>query len=99
MSKALDKKREREKKKSPSDRTKKQVLLGMPLSKENYLFTGIGCAVIILGYVLIAVEKSVDGFLSLNVSPLLIIGGFFWIIYAILYKPNPTDGNTNAAQQ
>ncbi len=99
MAKTPNKKKEREKKKNLADRTKREALYAMPLQKENYLFIGIGFAVIILGYLLIAFECDVDGFLSLNVSPFLIIGGFGWIIYAVLYKPNSNNNLTNTSSQ
>lgn len=98
MAKTLKTKKEREKKKSLADRAKRQALYEMPLQKENYLFIGIGFAVILLGYVLIGIEHAVDGFLSLNVSPILIIGGFIWIIYAVLYKPK-SNNLTNTSSQ
>lgn len=99
MTKTSNKKKEREKKRSLAGRTKREALYELPLQKENYLFIGIGFAVILLGYLLIGVEREVDGFLSLNVSPILIIGGFIWIIYAILYKPKSNNNLTNTSSQ
>ncbi len=99
MAKTPNKKKEREKKKSLVERAKREALYAMPLQKENYLFIGIGFAVIILGYLLIAFENDVDGFLSLNVSPILIIGGFVWIIYAVLYKAKSNNNLTNTSSQ
>ncbi len=99
MAKTSIKKKEREKKRNLTKRAKREALYGMPLQKENYLFIAIGFAVILLGYLLIGIERDVDGFLSLNVSPILIIGGFIWIIYAILYKPKSNDNFTNASSQ
>jgi hypothetical protein len=98
MSKTPIKKKERERKKSLAGRTKREVF-SMPLQRENYFLIGIGFAVILLGYLLIGIERDVDGFLSLNVSPILIIGGFIWIIYAILYKPKSNDNITNVSSQ
>ncbi|MGQ9806565.1 MAG: DUF3098 domain-containing protein [Chlorobiales bacterium] len=99
MAKVPEKKKEREKKRSLADRAKREALYEMPLQKENYLFIGIGFAVILVGYLLIGVERAVDGFLSLNVSPILIIGGFIWIIYAVLYKPKSNNNLTNTSSQ
>ncbi len=99
MAKTLDKKKEREKKRVLAERTKREALYGMPLQKENYLFIGIGFAVILLGYLIIGIERNVDGFLSLNLSPILIIGGFVWIIYAVLYKPKSNNNFTNTSSQ
>ena len=99
MAKTLNKKKEREKKRTLADRAKREALYGMPLQKENYLFIGIGFAVILLGYLIIGIERNVDGFLSLNLSPILIIGGFVWIIYAVLYKPKSNNNLTNTSSQ
>jgi hypothetical protein len=99
MAKTLDKKKEREKKRALAERAKREALYGMPLQKENYIFIGIGFAVILVGYLLIGIERDVDGFLSLNVSPFLIIGGFLWIIYAVLYKPKSNTNFTNTSSQ
>ncbi len=99
MAKTIDKKKEREKKRTLADRAKREALYRMPLQKENYLFIGIGFAVILLGYIIIGIERNVDGFLSLNLSPILIIGGFLWIIYAVLYKPTSNNNLTNSSSQ
>ncbi len=99
MAKTPDKKKERQKQRMLAERAKREASLAMPLQKENYLLIGIGFAVILLGYLIIGVEHDVDGFFSLNVSPPLIIGGFLWIIYAILYKPKSNDNLTNASSQ
>ncbi len=99
MAKTPIKKKEREKKRNFTELAKREALYGMPLQKENYLFIAIGFAVILLGYLLIGIERDVDGFLSLNVSPILIISGFIWIIYAILYKPKSNDNITNVSSQ
>ncbi|MFN3345945.1 MAG: DUF3098 domain-containing protein [Chloroherpetonaceae bacterium] len=99
MAKTPIKKKEREKKKILAERAKREALYGLPLQKENYLFIAIGIAVILLGYLLIGIEHDVDGFLSLNVSPILIIGGFIWIIYAILYKPKSNNNITGISSQ
>jgi hypothetical protein len=37
-------------------------------------------------------EGALDGVLSLYVSPLLIMGGYAEIIYALLWRPSDADG-------
>lgn len=97
MAKTLERKKDRDKKKPSSARKRELVFQSMPLQKENYVLIAIGFAVIALGYALIGFESEVDGFLSLNVSPPLIIGGFAWIIYAILYKPKPDVSSNDSS--
>ena len=58
----------------------------MVFSRPNYLLLLLGLAVIVVGYVIMRVENEVDGFLSLYVAPLLILGGYLEIIYAIFYR-------------
>jgi hypothetical protein len=75
------------KSKKKSAEKKKQLSLSMPLQKENYLFIGIGVVVILLSYILLAMDNKADGFISLNIVPFMLIGGFVWIVYAIVYTP------------
>jgi len=62
----------------------------MVFSRTNYLLLLLGLAVIVIGYVIMRVENEVDGYLSLYVAPLLILGGYLEIIYAIFYQPKST---------
>ena len=57
------------------------------LERHNYVLLLIGIAVIVAGYVMMRMENEVDGFISLYVAPLLILGGYLEIIYAILWRP------------
>lgn len=59
----------------------------MVFSRRNYLLLLAGVVLIIVGYVIMAVEGEVDGFLSLYVAPIVILGGYLEIIYAILWRP------------
>lgn len=80
-------------KKIAADRVKKKLSLGMPLRKENYVFLSYGIAGIILSYILMIVDSNVDGFISLTLCPLLLIGSYAWIVFAILYrKPSAEQG-------
>ncbi len=55
--------------------------------RKNYLLLIAGVCVVIFGYVMMRVENEVDGFISLYVAPLLILGGYLEIIYAIMWRP------------
>ncbi|MBI5402615.1 MAG: DUF3098 domain-containing protein [Ignavibacteriae bacterium] len=55
-------------------------------TKKNYMILGLGIAVIILGYILMA-ANSVDGFLPTTVAPILLVAGYCVIIpFGILFK-------------
>jgi len=59
----------------------------MPFKPTNYLLILVGILAIIVGYALMRIENEVDGFVSLYLAPLLILGGYLEIIYAILWRP------------
>ncbi|MCA0446668.1 MAG: DUF3098 domain-containing protein [Bacteroidetes bacterium] len=58
----------------------------MPFTRENYILM-VGCiAIIILSFVLMAVENEADGWISLWLSPYLMVGGYAGLAFAILYR-------------
>lgn len=58
----------------------------MVFSHRNYVLLAFGIVAIVVGYAVMRMENEVDGFLSLFVAPLLILGGYVEIIYAILRR-------------
>lgn len=59
----------------------------MVFSRKNYMLIVAGVLLVVIGYVIMALEGEVDGFFSLYIAPLLILGGYLEIIYAILWRP------------
>ena len=58
----------------------------LPLSRENYYILGAGIVVIVAGY-LAMLEGSVEGFLPLVLSPLLLVAGYCILIpLGIMYR-------------
>ena len=53
------------------------------------MLLGIALVLIVVGYAIMRAENEVDGFLSLYVAPILILGGYLEAIYAILWRPRP----------
>ena len=47
----------------------------------------LGIALVVVGYVIMRMENEVDGFISLYVAPLMILGGYLEIIWAIMWRP------------
>ena len=59
----------------------------MVFTRRNYMLLLLGLALVVVGYVIMRLENEVDGFLSLYVAPLLILGGYLEVFYAILWRP------------
>ena len=56
--------------------------------QRNYLLLLLGVALIVVGFTTMYLENQYKGFISLYVSPLLIVGGYAEIIYALLWSPS-----------
>ncbi|HTY57374.1 MAG TPA: hypothetical protein VMF59_01095 [Bacteroidota bacterium] len=58
----------------------------LPLGKENFMILGAGILVIVAGYIAM-LEGSVEGFLPLVLSPILLVAGYCVIIpVGIMYR-------------
>lgn len=59
-----------------------------------------GVLAVVVGYALMAIENELYGFISLYVAPLIILGGYLEIIYAILWRPSkermPPESSSSA---
>ncbi|MEX0600124.1 MAG: DUF3098 domain-containing protein [Rhodothermales bacterium] len=71
----------------------------MVFERKNYVLLLSGLAAIVVGYVMMRVDNQVDGFISLYVAPLFILGGYLEIFWAILATsdddvatPSTTEG-------
>ena len=62
----------------------------MVFARRNYLLLLAGVLIVVFGYVIMAVENEVDGFISLYLAPVIILAGYLEIIYAILWRPKET---------
>ncbi len=47
----------------------------------------LGVILVIVGYAIMRMENEVEGIISLYIAPLLILGGYLEIIYAIMWHP------------
>jgi hypothetical protein len=84
-------------KKSSRQSTQRRARKGrvsMLFTLHNYLLLIIGVVAVVIGYTTMRIENEVDGFISLYVAPLLILGGYLEIIYAILWRPKQEDAET-----
>jgi hypothetical protein len=59
----------------------------MPLGAINYIMIALGVLVITGSYWGMYLEREVDGFFSLYISPVTLVGAYLWIAFAVLYRP------------
>ena len=67
----------------------------MILSPHNYMLIALGVLAIVIGYAVMRLENQVDGVLSLYIAPILILGGYLEIIYAILWRGSSHTSNSS----
>ena len=70
----------------------------MAFDRRNYVLMGIGLALVVVGYALMAFDNSrgadergvmlsLDSPLSLTVAPLLLLAGYVQVAVAVLWRP------------
>ncbi len=61
----------------------------LAFSKVNYIIMLAGIAVLIIGFIVMSLDKETHGFgfLGLTLGPVIVILGFIIQFFAILYKP------------
>ena len=59
----------------------------MPLGAVNYIMIALGVLVLAGSYGIMFLEKEVDGFFALFISPVALVSAYGWIIFAILHRP------------
>ena len=57
----------------------------------NYRLLGIGLLLIAVGFAAMRLENEVRGFVSLYISPVVIMAGYIMVAYAILKKEHKVD--------
>lgn len=67
----------------------------MLFSSRNYLFLGIGLLLVLVGFTAMYLENEVEGFISLFISPLLIIAGYGVAAYAVMTHKQEENGNSS----
>jgi hypothetical protein len=77
---------------SKSNRSRKSPRKGhhtreMLFGEDNYKLIALGLILVVAGFLAMYLEDNVNGFISLYISPVVIVAGYAEIIYAIM-KPN-----------
>ncbi|HHP7236929.1 DUF3098 domain-containing protein [Longibacter sp.] len=67
--------------------------------KRNYALLGIGVAMIAIGFAVMRLENEFLGTISLYVAPLLILGGYAEVIYAILWRSDESKEQIQKARE
>ncbi len=60
----------------------------LPFNKKNYTWMLIGLAIIMLGFIIMSMDKQEFGFgfLGLTLGPIVVIAGFIFEFFAILKR-------------
>jgi hypothetical protein len=61
---------------------------GLVFESTNYLGLVVSTLLIAIGFVAMYLDGQFQGFVSLTVSPILILLGYGGLIYAILWRPD-----------
>lgn len=71
----------------------------MIFSPWNYKVMAIGILMVVAGFSAMYIENEVQGFISLYISPLIIMGGYVAVIIAILKHDNNSSAATDESQE
>lgn len=63
----------------------------MLFTKKNYILLSASVAIILLGFILMSADKNTYGFLALSVAPIMVLAGFSFVFYAILYRDKANE--------
>lgn len=74
-----------EKKRKKNDQ---KPMLFTPL---NYKLMGLGLLFLVIGFTAMRLENEVHGFVSLYISPVVIIAGYATVLYAILKRDHKIE--------
>jgi hypothetical protein len=61
----------------------------LPFGKKNYQWMIIGIITLVIGFIIMSLDKAPFGFgfLGLTLGPIVVMAGFIIEIYAILHRP------------
>lgn len=61
----------------------------MPFKRGNYVLMLIGILILIIGFVIMSLDSEPHGFgfLGITLGPIVVMAGFIFEVFAILYNP------------
>ena len=77
----------------PKSTSKRRSAGTLLFGRRNYILLAVGVLMVALGFALMRIENEFLGFISLWVAPLIILGGYAEIFYAIMWKPTSDDAD------
>jgi len=80
-----------------SKRTKSSTPAPLVFEASNYTWMGVSVALIVAGFTAMYLDGQFLGFVSLTVSPILIVLGYAVLIYAILHRSDEEDAPSASA--
>src|SRR5690625_5151515 len=80
--------------KSPTNR-KSPSVIPMLSTPGNYKLMGMGVLLVIVGFTIMTIENEVYGFISLYISPVIILAGYGIACYAIVKRDFIKDESLN----
>lgn len=85
------------------DRTLTRSHTSMLFGRKNFQWAGIGCLLVFVGFLIMYLENEVYGWISLNVSPWMILAGYGVVLYAIVQRfgnrKQPENSSDSAARK
>lgn len=69
------------------------------LEQRNYALMALGVAMVVVGFVMMRIDNQVESFISLYLSPLIILAGYLEIIYAIMWRPRSSEADAGASAE
>jgi len=71
----------------------------MLFKATNYKILLMGLLLVLIGFVAMYMENEVNGFISLFISPILILAGYGVVIFSIMKREDstPTETQTSAS--
>lgn len=76
-----------------SAKRKKRSHKPMAFQALNYKILGVGVLLIVIGFAMMRFENEVYGFVSLYVSPVMIMAGYIVVAVSILKRPDSALNN------
>ncbi|MES3629787.1 MAG: hypothetical protein PPP56_06445 [Longimonas sp.] len=74
-----------------SSRSRRRGAQPPVLQPINYKLLLASVLSVVLGFTLMYIEGALEGTLSLYISPLMLMGGYMGVIYALLYMPGVAE--------
>jgi uncharacterized Tic20 family protein len=65
--------------------------------KQNYVLLAVSMLLIVVGFVAMYLDGQFLGFVSLTVSPIIILAGYALLVYAILRRPDEASKSAESA--